>query len=482
MLVIRRGAAIAAAMAIALGTTRIAGAGRESAASPPADVAIRKILADRLEALGGSANGIGIVVGIVEPGGRRIVASGLRGQRDPPVAGDTLFEIGSITKVFTGLLLADMVQRGEVGLDDPVAKHLPAHVTVSRRSGRAITLLDLATHASGLAFMPDDLPAFDDPAGSSYSKSRLYEFLARCDSSTDAGTTWGYSNVGYWLLGEALASRAGTDYESLLLTRVLAPLGLKDTVTTVSQALKSRLAVGHNAALQPAPYVPSIPVYSLMPAAGGLLSTVNDLLAFLSLSLGDRRSPLAPAMTAMLATRRPKEAVREFQAIGWVVIGEGEDQIVFHDGGTMGFASAVAWDPARRVGIVALSNQMSGVSDLARHLLQAGFPLEAPKATKRTEIALDAEVLDTYAGQYEEEDEGIFVVHHEGGGLTIRLPVSWGLPPLRLRPESRRDFFAAELPLRVTFEADGDGRITGMLVQPPRGQHVIATRRIGVVN
>jgi CubicO group peptidase (beta-lactamase class C family) len=245
---------------------------------------------------------------------------------------------------------------------------------------------------------------------------------------------------------------------------------------TVSPALKSRLAVGHDAALQPAPYVSAVPTYSLMPAAGGLVSTANDLLTFLSATMGDRRSPLAPAMAAMLATRRPKHPA-EFQAIGWSVSGEGEDQVVFHDGGTFGFASALAWDPRKRVGVVLLSNQLSGVADLARHLLRPGIPLETPRATKRTEVAIDSALLDAYAGEYEAEEEGTFVVLHERGALTIRLPASWGLPPTRIRPESRRDFFATELPLRVAFEADGGGRATRMLVYPPRGQRAIVAQR-----
>jgi serine-type D-Ala-D-Ala carboxypeptidase/endopeptidase len=179
----------------------------------------------------------------------------------------------------------------------------------------------------------------------------------------------------------------------------------------------------------------------------------------------------------MLATRRPRQAAGEGQAIGWWVSTEGEDQVIFHDGGTFGFASALAFDPRRRVGVVVLSNQLTGVSDIARHLLRPGVPLERPHATKRTEIALDPGVLDAYAGRYEAEGEGSLVVFHERGALSIRLPPSWGLPPMRIRPESRRAFFAAELPLRVTFETDADGRVTGMRVHPPRGQQPLATRR-----
>src|SRR5262249_7202085 len=153
-------------------------------------------------------------------------------------------------------------------------------------------------------------------------------------------------------------------------------------------------------------------------------------------------SPLAPAMASMLAVRRPKPAPNERQAIGWVVSGGAGDEILFHDGGSFGFVSALACDPRRHVGVVVLSNQLTGVADLARHLLRPAVPLERPQATKRTEIQLDAAALDACAGSYDAEDEGTFVVAHERGALTVHLPASWGLPPMRVHPESRHDFFS----------------------------------------
>jgi hypothetical protein len=178
----------------------------------------------------------------------------------------------------------------------------------------------------------------------------------------------------------------------------------------------------------------------------------------------------------MLGTRRPMDGSE--QALGWVVIGKADDHLIVHDGGTWGFASSVAWDPKRRVGVVVLSNQVAGVSDIARHLLRPNVPLERPTATKRTEIAVDSAVLDAYAGRYEAQGEGVFIIVREDGFLTIQVPADWGLPKLRLRPESPRDFFVAELPLRVTFQTDGEGRVNGFLVYPPRGQRAIPANRM----
>jgi serine-type D-Ala-D-Ala carboxypeptidase/endopeptidase len=438
-----------------------------------ADADIRPLLAQRVAALGGQKAGIGIVLGIIAPQGRRIVSYGRSGNMRP-LDGDTAFEIGSVTKVFTALLLADAVQRSEVALTDPVAKLLPAGLAIPQRDARSITLVDLATHTSGLPFMPDDLPPFDDVAGAKDADAKIYRFLANYTLTTSIGTEWNYSNIGYWLLAKALASREGKDYETLLRERILLPLQLEDTAITMSPALKARLAVGHDAVLRPAPLFSSIPIYGAMPSAGGLVSTANDLLAFLARVMGYEASPLASSMAAMLRTQRPMDDGK--QALGWVVSGSGDDELVFHEGGSFGYVSAVIWSPARRIGIVILSNQMAGVSDIARHLLQPATPLERPAATRHTEIALDAPTLESYAGRYEgPEGVGAFIVTRAGKDLAIKVPNDWGLPPLRLHPDSRTDFFVTEIPLRVSFQL-ANGHPNGVLVYPPRGQHAIPAK------
>lgn len=443
----------------------------------PDDAAIRQLLAERVEALAGTEGGLGIVVGVLGPRGRRLVSHGQPGQGGlRPLDGDTVFEIGSVTKVFTALLLADMVRTGEVALADPVAKYLPAGVKVPERNGRSITLFDLATHTSGLPFMPDDLPAFEASATATYSATELFRFLARVELTREIGSEWDYSNLGYWLLGEALGARAGMDFEGLLRARILDPLALKNTAITVSPELRARLAVGHNAALEPAPPFAAVPGYALMPAAGGLVSTTHDLLTLLGVAMGYESSPLAASLSAMLSARRP--AGGSAQALGWRVIGDADEPLILHDGGSFGFSSSVAWDPRARLGVVVLSNQVTGVGDIARHLLRPSFPLERPTTTQRTEITLEPALLATYEGRYEVADEGLFLVVLEGSFLTIQPPVSWGLPKLRLRAENLRDFFTAELPLRVSFQAEEDGRVASLLVHPPRGQPALTGHRI----
>src|ERR1035441_3482541 len=172
----------------------------------PSDSVIRAILADRIDTL---HQNVGIAVGIVDANGRRFVSYGSFSVTDPrPVGNDTVFEIGSTTKVFTSTILADMVQRGEVSLDDPVAKYLPAGVKMPQRDGKQITLIDLATHTSGLPRMPSNF-APKDPRSpyADYTVASLFQFLSSYELKRDIGSQFEYSNMGVGLLGQALARR-----------------------------------------------------------------------------------------------------------------------------------------------------------------------------------------------------------------------------------------------------------------------------------
>ena len=446
----------------------------------PADAEIREILAARVGALSGGRDVLGMVGGVIGPGRLSVVSVGRRGAGDVhPLSGDTAFEFGSVTKVFTALLLAEMVLTGEVSLEAPASMYLPRSVRLPERHGRFITLADLATHTSGLPLMPE-LAMPDSGSSVSPNAANLYAFLADYKTSRDIGRDWEYSNLGYWLLGEALAARARVSFGSLLSSRVLAPLGMKRSGLTLSPDMRSDLAIGHDSSLRPSPSISDMPVYNLMPAAGlGFYSTANDALSFLSAAVGYANSPLAPAIALTVDTRRPISGSADVQALGWTLIGSGDDRIVFRDGGTFGFASCLAWDRTRRLGVVVLANCVADVSDIARHVLRPDYPLTKPSVNTHTEVAVDPAVLARYVGRYEARSEGVFTIGLDDGHLTIQAPAAWGLPKLRIRPENGHDFFAAELPLRVIFQTSASGTAIGMTIYPPRGQAGVAALKIG---
>ena len=224
-------------------------------AGAPSDDAIRAILAARIDTHGHS---VGSVIGIIAPAGRRVIAHGTRSKDDGTrVDGETVFELASVTKAFTSLLLADAVTRGEVALSDPVSRYLPPSVRMPERGGRAITLHDLATHTSGLPREPSNLQP-KDPANpfADYTVEQLYQFLSGHELTRDIGSEFEYSNLGAGLLGHVLALRAGSDYETLVRTRITSPLGMSSTGVTLSPGMRARLAPGHDRFLQPARSAP----------------------------------------------------------------------------------------------------------------------------------------------------------------------------------------------------------------------------------
>ncbi len=316
------------------------------------------------------------MVGVLGAKGRRIVAYGSLDQSDKrPLDGDTLFEIGSITKVFTALLLADMARHGEVRLDEPIAKYLPSTVKVPERNGRQITLVDLATHTSGLPLMPRNFrPKNPENPYVDYTEDKLYKFLASYQLKNDIGRKYEYSNLGFGLLGQALAERAGSDFETLVETRICKPLGMHSTRITLTPALKARLAAGHSADLLTVPGWDN----PTLPGAGALRSSANDLLTFLSAMMGFTRSPLAPAMRSMLSMTRPTDLPLIDVALGWTVDTRNGERIIWRNGRTGGYRSFIGFAPESGFGIVALSNTNYGnfgVDDLGLHLFDARYPL-----------------------------------------------------------------------------------------------------------
>jgi D-alanyl-D-alanine-carboxypeptidase/D-alanyl-D-alanine-endopeptidase len=417
---------------------------------------IREIVVKRIDQ---QKQSVGIVVGMIEPNGRRVVAYGHLASGDSrTLDGDTIFEIGSISKVFTSLLLADMVNRDEVALDDPAAKYLPEHVRMPERSGKSITLLDLSTHSSGLPNVPN--LKLKDPTNpyAGYSVDDLYQFLAGYELPRDPGSEFEYSNLGAGLLGHLLAYRAGSDFESMIRSRITEPLGMPDTGITLSSSMKQRMATGHNSILAPVANWDS----TTLAGAGALRSSANDMLTFLEAFLGYKESPLAPAMKAMLEVRRPMGNTKFEIALAWCIFGE----VAWHSGGTGGFRSFVGCDLKAGTGVVVLSNAstLGGVDDIAFHLLNPKVPLANPKPPKqRTEIHLDPKLLDNCTGRYQSADR-IFEITTAGGRLFAQGfgPAGNGGPMFELFAEGEKNFFVKETGSQFTFETGPEGRATSL--------------------
>ena len=318
--------------------------------------------------------GVGVAIGLVRDGERRVLAFG-------SAKPDALFEIGSLTKTFTGLMLAQLIEQGRVAAEQPVRELLPPGA-VAKPAGAEISLLDLVTQRSGLPRLPANLqPADDANPYVGYGRPQLYAFLAEHGVQKPEAPEFLYSNLGFGLLGEALAERAGSDYAALLRELVTEPLCLGETVVTLSAEQRARLIQGLGRDGRPAPNWD----WDAMAGCGALRSTAGDMLKYLEAQLGPEQSCSAPASAASgtlaAALRRSQEPRAEGmpgRQIAFAWFHGPKSGTYFHDGGTGAYSSYALFNPTRRYAVVALVNQAGSqlAARIARHIEQrfAGEP------------------------------------------------------------------------------------------------------------
>ncbi len=292
--------------------------------------------------LAAADGGAGIVIGVSEHGERRILTYGA-------AKPDSLFEIGSIGKTFTGLLLAQMVVRGELDLRDPVREFLPPGIA-PRPNGPEITLLDLATHRSGLPRMPDNAgPPDQRETYTNYQESGLYDFIRQNGLAKPAQPEFLYSNLGFALLGAALANHAHLSYPYLLRQEITGPLGMKDTVISIPPSLEARMMQGHDG------WRRATPRWNLQAfaSAGGIRSDAADMLTYLEAQLHPQSSPFGKAIKE---SQLLQDYVTDSTRIGLAWMYDPTRGVFEHGGATGGFTSSVCFDPRRDFAAVSLLN------------------------------------------------------------------------------------------------------------------------------
>jgi D-alanyl-D-alanine-carboxypeptidase/D-alanyl-D-alanine-endopeptidase len=307
----------------------------------------------------------GVVVGVWRGGEE--VALWHRG--DLPAGERSLFEIGSITKLFTATLLADMAREGLLRVDARVSALLPPGVEMPSR-GREITLADLSSHRSGLPSLPKGLlvraltTTRSDPYAD-WDGARLEAAIPRTRPRREPEKRFRYSNYGVGLLGYILARRAGMSYDELVRRRIGIPLGLDDTGMALDGG---RLATPHRFSGRETSHWH----FDALAGAGALRSTARDLLGFLRLHADRSDRPLAAAARE---TQRPRaKAWRAHVGLGWMIFPPMRRfpfELLVHEGGTGGFRAFAGLAPERELGVVVLTNQARGVGRLGLRLLRA---------------------------------------------------------------------------------------------------------------
>lgn len=384
----------------------------------------------------------GLVLASVTPTGAAFAQVGTFAADDPrPVDADTFFEIGSVTKVFTAVLLADADQRGVVKLDDPIGAPSPAG---------GITYRELVTHTSGLPRMPADFTRGD--LGNPYVDQDL-DALARSLAlhAPDAKPSKSmYSNFGFAVLGAALAAAERTAWTDLVRTRVLDPLGLKRTATSWRDVNARTLAPGHSAQGRAANW--DLAAYS---PAGGLVSSARELARFAQAALGLVETPINSRLAETMRPLVSGENSDHRFGMAWRVEADGDAEIVWHSGATGGYRSFVGLNPARRTAIVLLTNADLAPEPLGLHLL-AGRAL--PVTTRRA----TAPELLPLLGNYPLSLSLVITVTAEGNDLFAQATVQ---PRVRLRPVSRDRYRIDGVPGEIEFRRTENGTaVTALLL------------------
>lgn len=433
------------------------------------DSALKAIVQERVA----TRRTMGIVVAVIEKGKpARIQTAGISGIAGLSLDGNTVFEIGSITKAFTGSLLADMVARGEVKLDDPVAKYLPKSVKVPSRNGRQITLLDLATQSSGLPRLPNNMrPAdFSNPYAD-YSVQQLYDFLSGYTLTRDPGERYEYSNLGVGLLGHVLALRAGRSYEQILKERILDPLGMSDTRIEVTPSMKQRMAQGFDAQGTPT-HTWDLPTLA---GAGALKSTANDMLKFLAANLDSTSTPLGKVLASARVPRHDADRPGNSIGLAWHNVDVYGTRATWHNGGTGGFRTFIGMDEVRHRGVVVLTNSVNTPDDIGFHVLEPKVDLAAAAGPgkQRTEIAVEGSKLDPLTGVYALAPDFQLTITREGSSLFAQ---ATGQPKFPLFAEAETEFFLKVVDAQISFVKDANGKFNSLVLH--QGGANIPGRRV----
>ncbi len=274
-------------------------------------------------------------------------------QADQPVASNTIYEIGSLTKLFTGILLAQAVVNGKVKLDDPIQQYLPPEVHSPTYKGVSISLVELATHRSGLPRDPSNrhIPR---PFSEGYSQQDLYAWLNGYDLTRVPGWEYEYSNAGFAVLGEILSGLAGEDYGQLEWKAISQPLGMKDTEVVLSSEQENRLAQGFAAPGIPAPYFPQS---GGMAGTGYLHSTISDLTRFVVANMQPDSTSFATALELAQTYQTQAVGTHQGMGLGWQISDPGQsDERLWKRGQTNGFTSYISFAQDGSSGFVLLTN------------------------------------------------------------------------------------------------------------------------------
>lgn len=422
-----------------------------SANAQPADAAaLEKLLAARLEAEGSPTC---VLAGFA--GERHFFAKACTpGASAPTLVPEAWVEIGSVSKALTGLLAAQMAGKGELDIEAAAASLAPPGAKLPSRGESPILVRHLLSHASGLPRMPADFKPTDmaNPYAT-YGREALYASLAATSLARAPGEAIDYSNLGFMWLSELLGRKAGSSYDRLMAERIFAPLDLKDISARAGSPAGAKLAQGHDLARKP------VTPWDLPPevaGVGGIRATSVEMLKLAESMAGLRPGPLDGAIARSLGVlkARPGGGI----AWGWVVMERPGGTVYWHNGGTGGMHTMLAFSPDRRRAAWMVVDNPLSLDDLALHLVDPSIPVKK----KREAIDLGEAALEEVVGRYEIAPGFAIAFTREGTRLYTQ---ATGQPRFEAFAEAKDRFFLRAFDAQMHFRRDEAGRITGFVLR-----------------
>lgn len=304
-----------------------------------------------------------IVIGLFEKGTAHYYAEGWQNKAaEIPATTNSVYEIGSISKTFTGLLLAIMAKKHDFDLDEAIHTHWPQSFKLNDEAGQAISFTHLATHTSGLPRLPNNLNLFSDDPYAAYSRDDLIEAVTAMQP-TKAGSHYAYSNFGAGLLGETMAVIAEDSYNNLIQKHILTPLNLNQTYMTLNEVPSAQLAQGYLFGIATPPWN-----FQALAGAGSIRGSIKDLLSYGAAYLNTKNNNLSAAMNLATQVHYAEDNLKI--GLGWHFSKSG---LLWHNGATAGFSSMIIIDKSRQKVVAAITNtsNQSNVEDIALHLMDS---------------------------------------------------------------------------------------------------------------
>jgi len=395
-----------------------------------------------------------IALAIIDSSGVKFFNFGKTAKYGQEVDENTVYEIGSISKVFTGIMLAQQDLDGDLKLEDEINNFLPNDIKVPVMGDNEITFGNLTDHTSGLPRMPSNFsPANPRNPYADYTVDQMYEFISNYRAVRTVGSEYEYSNLAQGLLGHLLAMNKACTYEELMIQTIASPLHMNETRIELTQRMKENFALGYSEGKRVENW--DIPALA---GAGAIRSSTSDLAKFVSANLGYLNSSLMKAMELSHQIRHDKAGETSI-AMAWHIMKGEKGDIICHGGGTGGYRTFIGFVKETGKGVVILTNSSEGADDIGYYLLDSGAKLAKFKSDA---VDVPKSTLKQYVGLYELRPELKINITREGKHLFGQ---ATGQERFGIYPENDTVFYLTVVDAKFVFHIEKDAVVSLTLIQ-----------------